>query len=405
MAKSLTSQEKKRPLRILLFSTLFPHQGEPTLGVFVRNRLLELKKSYPIEVTVVAPVPWFPFTYDIFGSYGRAAQAALVEEFEGITIYHPRYLVIPKVGMSFTPSSLARAGRSVIKKLLSSGQTFDLIDAHYLYPDAISAATLAKEFSLPFVATARGSDVTQIGEMPRPRARILEACKSAAHIITVSQSLNDRLVAMGVSADKISTLRNGIDSEKFHPVDEARAEVCRDTGLSMDKPIVLFAGWLIPRKRVDIVLRAVALLPDVQVLIVGDGPLASQLQALARQLNIEYRAVFVGKKAPDKMPKFFSAANLLCLPSEREGWANVMLEAMACGAPVVARAVDGALELITSEVAGRTVSGDNPEHYAIALQSVLDQSSSVREVRSYAEKFGWQSTSEGQMKIFEDVIR
>lgn len=400
----ISKAAEHKPIRVLLFSTLFPHDGEPTLGVFVRNRLNELRKTGKVDATVIAPVPWFPFKNKIFGAYGRAARASLVEDYDGLTVCHPRYLVVPKIGMMLTPHTLAWTAKRALKTLLRRGQKFDIIDAHYLFPDAIAAAKLATWAEVPFVATARGSDVSQIGFMARPKQLILDACAKAEHLITVSQSLKDLMVKMGIPAAKITPLRNGIDTAKFSRDFNAKKEICRIYGLEFDKPIVVFAGWLIPRKRVDIVVDAVSRIKDAQALIVGDGPLQDALQSRAIALGIENRVAFVGRVEPHSVSKYLSAADVFCLPSEREGWANVMLEAMACGVPVVSRAVDGALELISEEIAGRLVEGDDAQKYADAITSVINARYDVEEVRAFAQQFDWKSTTDGQLKIFEQAI-
>jgi len=401
----MTQDHSSRRMNILVFSTLFPHKGEPTQGIFVENRLRHLLKDEDVDATVIAPVPWFPFKSSIFGKYGRAAQTDQEEIKDGLKIYHPRYLVIPKVGMMLTPYFLARAAKRAAKKAMSKGVKFELIDAHYLYPDGVAASHLAKFLKLPFTMTARGSDVTQIALMARPKRLILKACEAAAHVITVSQSLKDKLTVLGVDHRKISVLRNGVDSEIFKPVGTARDEFFEHLGLDLHKSTIVSAGWLIPRKRVDIVIAAVSHLPNSQAIIVGDGPLRRNLEAQVKTLQLHNRVKFVGQKKPDEMPEFFSFADVLCLPSEREGWANVMLEAMACGAAVVARRVDGAIELITADAPGGLVDGDDPESYGHVIEKILAKLPDRNDVRSYALEYSWRSTSSKQMQIFQRITR
>ena len=397
-----TSNEQ--PLRVLLISALFPHAGEPTLGIFVRNRLEHLITDQNVQATVIAPVPWFPFKGKFFGAYGRAAAADKTTTWNGVEIYHPRYVVIPKVGMLLTPKFLTNSILSVVGKLRASGAEFDIIDAHYLYPDAVAVAEVARECDLPFVATARGSDVTQIALLDKPRAMILRATKAAAHLITVSRSLKIKLSDMGVPTEKITSIRNGIDIDKFQP-DTSVAKTLRKTWVGgKDRPVILFAGWLIPRKRVDIVMGALALLPGYRDVIVGDGPLRQELEAKAKQLGISERVTFAGQKTPEEMPNYFGAADVMCLPSEREGWANVMLEALACGAPVVSRAVDGAVELLQETPYGELVEGSEPAGYAEAIAKLVDRGFSRQEVRNFAAGYGWEPTSAAQVSVFKNAM-
>lgn len=399
----MVKNSSKRRLNILVFSTLFPHKGEPTQGIFVENRLRHLLKDEEVDATVIAPVPWFPFKSNIFGKYGRAAQAEFMENKDGLTIYHPRYLVIPKIGMMLTPYFLAKVAIASAKKLVRDGAQFDMIDAHYLFPDGVAAERLAKALDLPFTMTARGSDVTQIGLMEAPKKAILGACAAANHVITVSKSLKDKLAMLGADDSKISVLRNGVDSELFKPVASDRRNFFNQLDLDPEAPTVVSAGWLIPRKRVDIVIGAMAHIPKCQAIIVGDGPLRRNLEAQVKSLGLENRIKFAGQKKPDEMPVYFSFADVLCLPSEREGWANVMLEAMACGAAVVARRVDGAIELITKDAPGGLVDGDDPSSYGRVIESILTNLPARSDVRSYALMYSWRSTSAKQMEIFRSI--
>lgn len=395
---------KDQQIKLLLFSSLFPHAAEPTLGIFVENRLRNLLKSGEITATVIAPVPWFPFKHAFWGAYGRAARAPRRENRDGLTIYHPRFLVIPKIGMKLTPCFLAWAAKRQLRKLMHAGNVFDIIDAHYLYPDGVAAQALSKEFRLPYVLTARGSDVTQIALMPGPQRLILNAMEKASHTITVSQSLKDKLVTLGADAGKITALRNGVSLEKFSPVNRAAQALRKDLGLEATTKIILFAGWLIKRKRVDLLIGALPFLSGVTAVLIGEGPELHSLKRQADELGVSDRVHFMGLKSPDDMPYYFSAADLLVLPSEREGWANVLLEALACGTPVVASAVDGATELVTDEIAGRLVYEFSPEAFASAIEEVLKQAPARHAVRNFAGNFSWDATTKGQIRVFQKAL-
>ncbi|TNE60689.1 MAG: glycosyltransferase family 4 protein [Alphaproteobacteria bacterium] len=385
-------------MKILLFSSLFPNAEEPTLGIFVENRLRHLMADAGVEATVVAPVPWFPFKNRIFGRYGRMARVPRVEVRHGIQVYHPRFLVIPRFGMRLTPRFLYRAARRQVGRLLESGARFDLIDAHYLYPDGVAAARLAAAFGLPFFLTARGSDVTQIAQMPGPRAQILDACRKARQVITVSESLRQDLVGMGLAPGQVTTLRNGVDCRHFRST--GRDEIRARWGVA--GTVLLFAGWLIERKRVDVVLDVAAALPDVTVVVAGDGPLRGALEMKAQKLDIGNRVRFIGQQAPEQMPAVMSGADILMLPSEREGWPNVLLEAMACGTPVVARAIGGAPDFVTVPEAGRLAKG-GVDAFVDAVGDLLANYPDRAAVRAYAETFGWLQTSKGQERLFLSV--
>ncbi len=367
--------------------------------MFVENRLRHLLADTAIEAQVIAPVPWFPFSHRSFGRYGEFGRVADQEVRHGIQVQHPRFLVIPKVGMGLNPYFLARAAARRLKRLQQNGFDPDVIDAHYLYPDGVAAAMLGQWFDKPVVMTARGSDVTEVGRIPKFRQKILSATKHCSHIITVSNSLRDELLDIGVQAP-VTTLRNGVDAERFHVSSSAEL-----TPHSVDDFHMIFAGWLIPRKRPDLVLHAASLLPGARVTMVGDGPERTSLEALAQSLGISDRVSFLGQQPPDNMPELLGRADVLMLPSEREGWANVLLEAMACGTPVVSNAVAGALDLVTVPEAGRLVHGQTAEAYAEAIRELIANHPGRSAVRRYAQQFGWREISLGQKKIFETAVK
>ncbi len=387
-----------KKLRVLTLSSLFPSSARPSFGVFVETRLRHLVKDMDVEARVVAPVPWFPLENPLFGGYAEQARTPRYEVRHGLKVWHPRYTVIPKIGMRWTPKALERAFLRGVMRVREDGFDFDVIDAHYLYPDGVAAANLGKKLGKPVIMTARGSDVTEIArQYPQYRSVIMDAVFSCAHVITVSESLRKELVGYGASPDKITTLRNGVDTERFVPTGERAKQAA--------PKVLLFVGWLIPRKRPDLVLKAASKLPNVLVRFVGIGPDEKRLRKLAFELGIEQRVQFLGQQPPEAMPAHFTAADVLMLPSEREGWANVLLEAMACGTPVVSSAVDGALDLVTVPEAGRLVENNDPEAYASAIRDLLASPPDRTRVRAYARNFSWQDISKAQYTIFQKAIR
>lgn len=387
-------------LKILTISSLYPSSIQPSFGVFVENRLRHLLEDTGITAKVIAPVPWFPFKNQLFGRYSLFARTPKYEVLNGIEVYHPRFLVLPKVGARLTPFFLALTLKRAIRRLRATGYDADLFDAHYLYPDGVAVAKVAQAFKKPFVMTARGSDVTEIGRKPFYRRAIEWALSLCSHAITVSNSLRDELKAYGLGRP-ITTLRNGVDGDRFclptkttHPTELSKKKVVK----------VLYAGWLIPRKRVDLLLDAVAKLENVQVEIAGDGPEQVALKAQAEALGIADKVAFLGRQTPEHMPEIYGRNDILVLPSEREGWANVLLEAMACGTPVVSNAVAGALDLVTDSVAGRLVHGQTGNAYAEAIQDLALHLPNRQEVRRFALQFGWREISLGQQRIFQQII-
>lgn len=389
-----------RSIKTILFSSLFPNEQEPSLGIFVENRLRHLIQHFPVDCRVIAPVPFFPFKGEIFGRYGRMAAIARQEERSGLKIDHPRFLAVPKVGMRLTPLTLAQAGIRAMERLRQQGFDADLIDAHYLYPDGVAAARMARHFGKPFVLTARGSDVTEIADYPFAWKQMRQAIEAAGRVITVSQSLKRALVTKGIDPATVTVLRNGVDLQRFSPTRRAETRAA----LGLRGPVLLYVGWLIPRKRLDLVLAATAAHTQVTTLIVGTGPDAARLKKQTQALNIADRVHFLGAKKPAELAPLYSAADVLLLPSDREGWANVLLEAMACGTPVVTRDVGAGADLVTSDAAGRIAAAGTADAVADAVGNILRDPPGREDTRRFAEGFGWEETSAGQWDIFRRLV-
>ena len=207
-----------------------------------------LLSSGEVASTVVAPVPWFPVEHPMFGRYASFARVPGEERSHGITILHPRYPVIPKLGMSSAPVLMYAALRKFMAMILQTRFPFDLIDAHYFYPDGVAAALLGRSLGKPVVITARGTDVNLIADFRLPRRWIRWAAARAAGIVTVSEALRERLLELGLRGSPIEVLRNGVDLELFAPQDRAAAR--RELGLvQMDLVLSVSALVLIQRPR------------------------------------------------------------------------------------------------------------------------------------------------------------
>ena len=387
-------------IRTITFSTLFPNSAQPTHGIFVANRLSHLLGSGEVSTKIVAPIPWFPSTNPRFGEYARYAAVPRSEQLLAQHVYHPRYPVIPKIGMLLAPMLLYLGARATVASILRGGFNFDLIDAHYFYPDGIAAVLLGKTFGKPVVITARGTDINLIADDPLPRRMIQWAAREAAGVITVCQALKDRLIEIGVAAQSIRVLRNGVDLEIFQPVDRDAARAKH--GLS--SKVLLSVGHLIPRKAHHLVIQALALLPDATLLIAGNGPEKAALSALCARLGVVDRVRFLGQLPHVQLAELYSAADVLVLASEREGWANVLLEAMACGTPVVASDVWGTPEVVTERAAGLLVADRTGPAFAAAIAKLLESPPSRAATRSYAQRFSWDTTTKGQVDLFNHVI-
>ncbi|HET7313029.1 glycosyltransferase, partial [Salinisphaera sp.] len=319
-----------RPVRIVVVTSLYPNSAQPRHGIFVEERLRGLVQTGRVEARVIAPVPWFFSKHPRFGRYAQMAAVPSREVRYGIPIEHPRYIVLPKIGMTWVPRAMARAVAPGLQRLRDQGFEFDLIDAHYFYPDGVAAARLAQRFKRPLTITARGADINQIAHMAIPRRQIRQAARRAGALIAVSEALAHGMRRLGLPDDRIQTLRNGVDLIRFAPRDRvtARAELGL-SGRGREGRVWLCVGHLIERKGMHVALDALAQADDVTLLLVGDGPQAGALRARAERLGVSGRVRFEGAVAHDDLPTYFSAADVLMHAAGSEGMPNVVLEALA----------------------------------------------------------------------------
>ncbi len=377
-------------LNLLVFTTLFPNPAQPNHGVFVENRLRHLIETGQAKATVLAPTASFP---------GRNVQAPAEERRHGLRVLHPGWLSIPAIGMRVAPWLLYQTARRSLARLIAQGERFDVIDAHYFYPDGVAAIQLGRRFGLPVVITARGSDITQFPDYPAARKRILHAAQEAAAVITVSGGLRDALVALGADAGKITVLRNGVDLAMFRPLDRDAAR----SRFGIEGRTLVSVGALIPRKGHALTIEALTHLPGWQLLIAGDGPERGRLEALAAERGLSAQVRLLGPVPHADLSALYSAADLSVLSSSREGWANVLLESMACGTAAVASPIPGNPEVVSAPAAGFIAADRSGEAIAACVRQWEAQPIERAATRDYAERFSWDATSFGQLEIFERV--
>jgi glycosyltransferase involved in cell wall biosynthesis len=275
-----------------------------------------------------------------------------------------------------------------------------LIDAHYFYPDGVAAIMLGKALAKPVVVTARGTDINLILRYTLPRAMIHYAARKAAGIIAVSHALKDELMALGVPGPRINVLRNGVDLAMFHPVERSVARA----RLGLTGPTLLSVGLLIERKGHDLVIGALPMLPGHTLLICGEGPEKLALERLAKKLGVADRVRFLGRIPHDRLAEIYSAADALILASSREGWPNVLLEAMACGTPVIASNIWGNPEVVTTPEAGVLMAERTAGGVAAAIRQLFQNLPDRGATRRYAERFSWDETTRGQIRLFEAIL-
>ncbi|SNS81601.1 Glycosyltransferase involved in cell wall bisynthesis [Noviherbaspirillum humi] len=303
--------------------------------------------------------------------------------------------------MNIAPLLLAQAAKPTLKRILESGYDFDLIDAHYFYPDGVAAVLLGKYFNKPVTITARGSDINLLPKYRWPRKWIHWASSRASAMITVCEALKQEIGRLDVDESRVITLRNGVDLKKFYPPEDRETERAR---LGLNNFTLLSVGNLIPLKGHHLVIEAVAQLPEVTLLIAGNGPEKTALENLARKLGVNDRVKILGSIPHDQLRQYYGAADALVLASSREGWANVLLESMACGTPVLATNVSGTPEVVTAPEAGSLINERSVEGIVGAVKTLRTTTRDRIKTRQFAERFSWDETTQGQLQLFNRIL-
>jgi glycosyltransferase involved in cell wall biosynthesis len=388
-------------LKILSFSTLFPNSAQPRHGIFLEHRLAHLARAGALDIRHVAPVPYFPFGHPRFGRYAQFARVPAADVRAGLPVTYPRFPLLPKVSMSAAPWLLAAAMLRHVRKIRRAGFDFDLIDAYYLYPDGVAAAALARILGKPLLLTAFGSDVSQIPAYALPRRALLWAARQAPLMTVVCQALKDELVRLGVPARRMRVILHGVDLQLFQPPADRMA---LRHSLGMTGPTLISVGHLIDRKGHDIAIRAISDLPGRTLLIVGDGPREAALRQLARELGLGDQVRFLGHVDQARLPALMGAADVLINCSDREGIANVLIEAMACGTPVAATAVWGSPEAVTTPAAGVLLRERSAAALVDGLRTLQAAPPDRAATRRHAETFTWERTAAEHLQAIRDTL-
>jgi teichuronic acid biosynthesis glycosyltransferase TuaC len=383
------------PPRIIVFSSLFPREGQRHAGLFIRERMFRVGQHLPL--VVVSPIPWFPFHGLIrrFRPHFRP-RAPRHELQKGIAVHFPRFFSIPGFLKSLDGFFMALGSFWQIRRQVRAGIDHTILDAHFAYPDGYAATLIGKWLRIPVTITLRGTEVAQARSRLRRRL-MLRALKRADRVFAVAGSLKRHMVSFGADAAKIAVVGNGVDTDIFQPI--ARTQARSRLGLPLDAPVLISVGALVERKGFR---RVIELLPQLRerfpkliYLVVGgsspEGDSREELLQQVRALNLQQRVKFLGPYPPEELKVPLSAADVFVLPTSNEGWANVFLEAMACGLPVVTTDVGGDREVVCSQELGTIVPFGDPPVLLQALTDALTYPWDRAAIIEHAQKNTWNS--------------
>ncbi|MFC4295011.1 glycosyltransferase [Novosphingobium tardum] len=391
------------PRRVLSLATLYPNPVRPAFGTFVARSLEALAARGDWEVTVINPLgmPTVPF-----GQYREIADLPSLAVEGGIDVHRPRFTLVPKLGGRWNPALIARAVLPLAQRL-HRATPFDLIDAQFFYPDGPAAARVAASLGLPLSIKARGADIHYWGQRGFARRRMLSAASQARGLLAVSDALRRDMIAVGMQPEKISVHYTGLDRQLFEVTErsQARAQLAENAGLHVatSGKLLVTVGALTPRKGQRLALRALAMLPDAVLKVVGTGPDEGDLRRLAAELGLSDRVQFPGSVPHEQLATILSAADAMVLPSASEGLANAWIEALACGTPIVISDVGGARELLDTPVAGR-LAARNPDAIAQAVGEIFADPQPQEAVAATVTRFSWEANAAALARHYDGLL-
>ncbi len=382
-----------------MVTNLYPNSAEPVRGLYIRQLVEMLAANY--DVRVVAPLPWVPKW--VAHRWQRSLLVPAEEYIGEIKVYHPRYLVIPRIlrfshGFTFA-ASLRRCFRNIVADF-----DFELISVHWMLPDAFGTVLAAKSIDVPVVAHALGCDINDYIRYPLRRRMIRWALLRSAAIVTKSEEIATKIASLEVDRSKLYVVHNGVNKQRFQPRD--KSEQRRSLQIPLEERVVLFVGNFAVEKGVTYLLQAFAQVAqsfeNTVLYLIGDGPLRSELESEAIELGIDSQTRFLGRVVHEEVPRYINSADVLCLPSLREGCPNVILESLASGTPVVASAVGAVPEMVRRTNIGVMVSPRD----ASALAEGISQSLGKRgEACADFDWPSWEQNAAAIDAIFSGVLK
>ncbi len=387
-------------MKVLSFSYCFPNVHRPRWGVFVAQRLAALARRQEVSLDVCAPVPCFPLVTRLRHGLPPARDSRF-----GLQVYHPRFFYVPGFLKDRDGVFYARGLRRWLRQYIRQHGRPDILDAHFAWPDGVGVATLAQRMGIPYSITLRGKIYPCLTE-PAQKRQVATALRRADAVISVSSPMAREAVALGAPADRVHVIANGIDLDRFTPMDRTRAR--QELDLPQQGRLLVTVAHMGPRKGHRETVTALAELPnDVRLVLVGGERHVDRdirdLQRLAERLGVGARVHFAGPQPYETIPRYFAAADASVLVSYREGCPNVVLESLAAGRPVVASSVGAVPDLIEPGRNGELVPPQDSAATAEAIRKVLAMNTSPEEIRQSTGVESWDAVAGDVFRVFEGV--
>lgn len=378
---------------MLALASLWPNRHAPSQGMYNRQQFGALAGM--ARLALVAPVP---FTQLLPAS--RRNQAGPPPE-DPFPVRRPVFWYVPRLARGWQGRLLLACAWPSLRSLAQELRP-QVVLANWAYPDGWAGVRAARRLGLPAVLQVLGSDLNYMATDPARRPYIRQALGGARLVTTVSAALREKVLALGVPAERVVVLPNGVDTGLFRPRDRAAAR--RELGLDPKARLVLFVGHLVPEKGPGIALEALHRLPkEAGLVVVGTGPLAPELKTRAQELGLAGRVVWVGEVTHERVAAYLAACDCLVLPSLREGEPNAVLEALAAGRPVAASRVGGVPSLVSDGRQGFLAAPGDAADLARALGTVLEREWDPAELAASVAGRTWVASAQRLLDILKQA--
>lgn len=409
------SEGDKNKCKILYITGMYPHDDNNMSGIFITRRLNELKSEYGLKFRAIAPVPKFNSTIARFYEKISKKHFSNVTHNKNKEYYNYIFYDLKFIDYIYRLLNKGEYGRLLAKKFLAEIEkkidirSYNLTHVHWAFPTGLIAYYIKKKYGIPYILTVHGSDIHTYPQKNKTiKKYTLKVLENADKVIFVSNYLRETAKQMGYNCDTDVVIPNGVDLKIFKPINKDEAK--KRLGLSLGNKYVGFVGNLIPIKNAQ-------LLPDIflsiknktqnstSFLVIGDGVLKTDIENKCKQANLD--VVFTGRIASDDVALGINALDVLILPSKKEGWPSVILEAQACGVPVVGSDAGGIPEAIGGTDYGRIVElGVNfVERFSEAVAEMLSDRLMPEKIHERALEYSWSKIVSKEISVHNEVIR
>ena len=383
----------KKKIKLLVITHSFPTKNSPIAAIFLLNQLKELKKY--CEIKVIYPYVYVP-RIRVVNPYYRFSKVPSKERVDGIEVYHPKYIMIPRMLFKLkllhfylTIESFFSyfSSKKITDKIVESWNP-DIIHLHGSLSESLLGKRLKRKYRKPLLVTTYGEDINRYFKQMPSSFLIKSTLKNSDAIICQSKFLQNE-IEKRISKKKIFVIPMGALLDKFRPKDKNKAR--KVLKLPKNKKIILFIGHLFERKGVEYLIGALKLVlkkeKNILCCIIGSGHSEGKLKKMASNLNLDNYIKFLGQKKHNDLPAYMSACDIFVLPSLNEGLPVVLCEALACGKPIVATRVAGTPELVNKDV-GYLVNpkdvNDLAEKIILALNKKWDRKKLLKRSKDFS---------------------